>query len=177
MVSHQLHLAKRPTGGGIVFHNCDLAFSVLVPASHPSFSQSPLNNYTFVNQRVLWAVEQFIDEPPELLQEEIAPPDERCANFCMAKPTKYDVMLQGRKVGGAAQRKTRHGYLHQGSISLGMLPESYLEALLGSNSIILSEMKKHSFPLLGESWTKKALSEARLTFRSLLRQAFSEEKI
>jgi lipoate-protein ligase A len=35
---NRLDLAKRPTGGGIVFHNCDLAFSVLMPASHPCFS-------------------------------------------------------------------------------------------------------------------------------------------
>lgn len=174
VVSHKLHLAKRPTGGGIVFHNCDLAFSVLVPASHPSFSQNPLDNYTFVNQQVLWAIGQFIGEAPELLQEEIDPPDVRCSNFCMAKPTKYDVMLRGRKVGGAAQRKTRHGYLHQGSISLGLLPQPYLEDLLGPGSVILAEMKRQSLPLLGEKWTKKELADARLTLRSLLKKAFLE---
>jgi lipoate-protein ligase A len=36
----------------------------------------------------------------------------------MARPTKYDVMLQGRKIAGAAQRKTKAGFLHQGTIAL-----------------------------------------------------------
>ncbi|NGX55730.1 MAG: Octanoyltransferase LipM [Chlamydiae bacterium] len=175
VVAHGLHLAKRPTGGGIVFHNCDLAFSVLIPAMHPSFSQRPLDNYAFINERVLWAIQQFIGGAPELLPEEPEAPDPCCKNFCMAKPTKYDVMISGRKVGGAAQRKTRHGYLHQGSISLGMLPDDYLTDLLAPNIIIMNEIRKNSFPLLGDKWTKKALSEARRALSELLKRAFCDE--
>ena len=37
-------LARRPTGGGIVFHIWDLAFSVLVPANCLLFSKNTLEN-------------------------------------------------------------------------------------------------------------------------------------
>lgn len=170
-----LSLAKRPTGGGIVFHNCDLAFSVLVPASHPKFSLNPLDNYSFVNQRVIWAIDQFLKTTQAaLLAEEPIPLDSNCRQFCMAKPTKYDVMIQGRKVGGAAQRKTRDGYLHQGSISLGTLPDEYWMRILKPGTRVLDGIKKNSFPLLGEKWDALALANARQTLIGLLEKAFTK---
>jgi len=167
-----LSLARRPTGGGIVFHNCDLAFSVLIPASHPSFSTNPLDNYAFINRRVVEAIAAFRQTSPELLGYEPQPLDAHCRGFCMAKPTKYDVMLGGKKVGGAAQRKTKRGYLHQGSIALGMLPESYLSDVLAPETQVLEGMRRHTFPLLGDTWTPTELREARAALRNLLAQAF-----
>ena len=171
---HKLDLAKRPTGGGIVFHNCDLAFSVLVPASSSWFSPNPLDNYAFVNSRVIWAISQMIDAPAALLPEDPLPLDEFCRSFCMAKPTKYDVMIHGKKIGGAAQRKTRQGFLHQGSISIGFLPDVYLEEVLVGGTQVLEAMRQNSYTLLGSSWTAQALEEARAQLRSLLKKAFSD---
>jgi lipoate-protein ligase A len=170
-----LDLAKRPTGGGIIFHNCDLAFSVLVPSTHPAFSTNPLENYAFVNTRVIWAIGQILDLSAELLPEEPQPLDVYCKSFCMAKPTKYDVMIQGKKIGGAAQRKTRDGYLHQGSIAIGFLPESYLRDVLAPQTQVFEGMRANSFALLGENWTRKELNEARAELRAYLQKAFNDE--
>ncbi len=166
-----LDLAKRPTGGGIVFHNCDLAFSVLLPAHHPAFSLNPLENYAFVNKAVAWAIHEMIPHSTELLAAEPKTIQEECRSFCMAKPTKYDVMVQGKKVGGAAQRKTRHGYLHQGSISLGHLSNDFLCEVLASETVV-EGIKQNSFALLGDKWTNRELQEARHHLRSLLQKAF-----
>src|SRR5262245_8608200 len=57
--SYGLQLAKRPTGGGIIFHEYDFTFSFLLPASHPFFSLNTLDNYAFVNRIVAKAVRQF----------------------------------------------------------------------------------------------------------------------
>ena len=54
-----LNLARRPTGGGIIFHLWDMAFSVIVPAHCPEFSMNTLDNYAFVNCVVLEAVGEF----------------------------------------------------------------------------------------------------------------------
>jgi lipoate-protein ligase A len=39
-----------------------------------------------------------------------------CDNDCFANPVRADVMMDGRKIAGAAQRRTRRGLLQQGSI-------------------------------------------------------------
>src|SRR5437667_12195247 len=41
---------------------------------------------------------------------------DRRYNDCFANPVRADVLVDGRKVAGAAQRRTRSGLLHQGSI-------------------------------------------------------------
>lgn len=170
-----IELGKRPTGGGIIFHHCDLAFSVLVPASHAGFSMNPLENYAFVNNRVIWAIGQVFNLKMELLPEEPEKLDAHSARFCMAKSTKYDVVIEGKKVGGAAQRKTRHGFLHQGSISIGLIPEEYLLDVLPSETQVLERMQQNSFALLGATWSRQELEEARADLRNYLQKVFSQE--
>ncbi len=167
--SLEIDLAKRPTGGGIIFHVADFAFSALVPANHPSFSLSPLENYHFVNEKVSQAISELVGKMPQLLPTE---PQGTAANkhFCMAKPTKYDVMIGEKKIGGAAQRKTKAGYLHQGSINLGLLSKSYLERFLEEE--VVTSMLEKSYAPLGEDWTESSLQDARDQLRNLLQQVF-----
>src|SRR4029078_7336771 len=42
VIQKGLQLARRPTGGGIIFHLWDMAFSVLVPSHLPEFSLNTL---------------------------------------------------------------------------------------------------------------------------------------
>ncbi len=147
--AHELgvDLARRPTGGGITFHFGDLAFSALVPAAYPCFSSCTLENYAWINSAVANAVSRCFNLdgvchlfPPS---EESAP----FAEFCMAHPTKYDVVLQGRKIGGAAQRRTKHGFLHQGTICLRKPPEAMLKRLLRHYDRVAPLMDAFSYPL------------------------------
>jgi len=165
-----LHLARRPTGGGIVFHLWDMAFSVIVPASCPEFSMHTLENYAFVNNAVLAAVSDFFEETPPLTLtlEDYSAWDKNCSHFCMAKPTKYDVMWEGKKVAGAAQRKTRKGFLHQGTLALVMPPSEYLDQILLPSSQVKEAMLAHTCPLLGRSATQEQISAAKQRLRALL---------
>lgn len=140
-----IELARRPTGGGIVFHLWDFAFSFLMPASHTAFSSNTLDNYRFVNQAVLEAIKELIPEQEgTLIPQNLEPKSPECAHFCMARPTQFDVVYQGYKMAGAAQRKRRQGYLHQGTLSLAAPDISLLNDLLYEKRII-EAMMTHSF--------------------------------
>lgn len=165
-----LKLARRPTGGGIVFHLTDFAFSIIIPASHPGYSLNILDNYLFVNRLIQKVVCQFLNEKIEsdLLPHEPSYSEPISRNFCMAKPTKYDVMLNERKVGGGAQRRTRHAFLHQGTIAVGFPREEFLETVLLPDSCVLENMRRHSYSLLPVPYSERQLEEARQEIKALL---------
>ena len=169
----KLAFARRPTGGGIVFHTWDLAFSFLLGSGHPSFSHNTLQNYAFVNRVVLEAMKGFLKkkEEMELITVSVIAPDPVTHHFCMARPTQYDVILKGKKIAGAAQRKTKPGYLHQGTISLAMPKEDLLKEVLLFPEVYMS-MLKYTYAPLKEDWTKKDLYEARSMMKQKLKENF-----
>lgn len=163
-----LSLARRPTGGGIIFHLWDFAFSALVPSHSPFFSQNTLENYALINLAVRDALQEFLQIQEGLV---LTPQDgdllgKGCEHFCMAKPTRYDVMLQGKKVAGAAQRKTRNGFLHQGSISLRMPSSALLQKVLLPEVSVVEAMNTWTYPLLGKE--ELDLAKVRLQIKDLI---------
>lgn len=111
----EFQLSKRPTGGGITFHFEDFAYSLILPSSHPKISSNTLNNYRFINQNILKAIQGIFSNPStHLLESE----NTSSHPFCMAKPTAFDLIFEGKKMGGSAQRKSKNGLLHQGFIAL-----------------------------------------------------------
>jgi lipoate---protein ligase len=173
-----LHLAKRPTGGGIIFHLWDFAYSILIPASQPDFSINTLENYAFVNRIAMQAIKEFSGNGLTLtmLPAEEPPFHRCCTNFCMAKPTKYDIVNNGRKVGGSAQRRTKHGLLHQGTISLSIPDEDYLNDVLVPREEVIQAMKQNSSSLLGMSCSQIQLNESRKCLKHILMRHVKKEE-
>ncbi|OGN67637.1 MAG: hypothetical protein A3G30_06160 [Chlamydiae bacterium RIFCSPLOWO2_12_FULL_49_12] len=169
--SRGIELARRPTGGGIVFHLWDFAFSVLVPARSSLYSQNTLHNYALINRAVLAAVKQFLQGSvlPELALQKLS---SSCSGFCMARPTKYDVVVAGKKVAGAAQRKTKGGFLHQGTIALTLPDFELLEELLPEGSLLPHAIFSSTFPLLQSKNAAKEKGEVRRELKELLTNAF-----
>jgi lipoate-protein ligase A len=171
-----ISLARRPTGGGIVFHIWDLAFSFLLPVGHRACSDNTLENYRFVNEIVLESVREYLySHLPEVWNELSLTPEhapERgpsCTHFCMARPTIYDVVYNGLKIAGAAQRRTKKGYLHQGTISLASPDLGLLSEILLSKEEITGAMEAYSF---APCKTPVELGRAKIDLQELLHKKF-----
>ena len=167
---HNFDLARRPTGGGVVFHVWDLAFSVLIPAESSLFSQNTLDNYELINQVVFGVVQEFVGKSALM---SLTPHDAMMKNpeqafFCMARPTKYDLVVGKKKIAGAAQRKMKQGFLHQGTIALQFPDLNLLDEILPSEAV-REAMRQTTFPLLGEN---DDLEESRKRLRMLLKNYF-----
>jgi len=104
-------MVRRWTGGGIVPHGEDLTYSIMIGSNHDTFSLPS----KIVYQRVHAALSGALREIgiATVLTEANAP---KLFEACFANPVVSDVIENGRKIAGAAQRKTRSGLLHQGSI-------------------------------------------------------------
>jgi lipoate-protein ligase A len=114
-------IVRRWTGGGVVPHGDDLTYSVIIPASHPFFVRSSLAIYSGVHDAIREALTE--NGVNATLANSVSP---KVSENCFANPVRADVMSDGRKIAGAAHRRSRAGLLHQGSIQNGQLPHRFI---------------------------------------------------
>ena len=109
--SKERDLVRRWTGGGIVFHGDDLTYSIVVPVTSEFFSTPPRSIYAAIHSALCDALKASGTAAA------LAPNNSsKVSDACFANPVLADVMVNGCKIAGAAQRRSRAGLLQQGSI-------------------------------------------------------------
>jgi lipoate-protein ligase A len=110
-------LIRRPTGGGIVPHDADWTYSLVFPKGHFWHQLAAVESYQRAHE---WVQAAFLrlNVPTEL-----APCCQKTApGACFEGYEKSDVLWQGRKIAGAAQRRNQLGLLIQGSVQPPPIP-------------------------------------------------------
>lgn len=126
-----LALVRRPTGGGVVYHDADFTYTVVAPPGHKLLELDRMQSYQALHEAVLAALEA-LGVGAKLAGDELKPHD-RATLQCFVSPSPRDVLAEGgEKLAGAAQRRTRQGLLHQGSVFLtkDMTPSALSSALV-----------------------------------------------
>jgi len=136
----KFEIVRRPTGGGLVYHadGVDTTYTVVAPPSHPLCQMNTADAYCAIHQAVAEAVESIAGPTAggSALQHERVPSrsasislvshveagrpgnDDKSRSYeCFQKPVRVDVVNDGRKLAGGAQRRGKSGMLHQGSIA------------------------------------------------------------
>src|SRR4029077_2310872 len=168
-------LVRRWTGGGIVFHGEDLTYSILIPANDAAFVVASISVYEKIHCTLCAALAEtgqravVAGGDPGRFSASVAARRAAISNAgynCFTTPVRADVMINGRKIAGAAQRRTRRGLLHQGSIQgidIGNdLAERFAQALSANcyerkvDEEILELARKLAQQKYGaESWLRK----------------------
>ncbi|HEX5177620.1 MAG TPA: hypothetical protein VFV83_11345 [Chthoniobacteraceae bacterium] len=101
-------VVRRWTGGGVVWHGEDFTYSIVVPRAAEFFRMRPLASYAAIHQCLAAVIpEAIVADAPDVTDK---------SEFCFVAPVQNDLLHHGRKIGGAAQRRTSEGLLHQGSV-------------------------------------------------------------
>ena len=111
---------RRWTGGGSVLHGQDLTYSLVTPVSDPASGEGPRAIYAALHRAIREALRE--DGQETELATAAGP---KIPDACFANPVRDDLIFRGRKIAGAAQRRTRGGFLHQGSIQLPDLSKAF----------------------------------------------------
>jgi len=172
---HERDLVRRWTGGGIVFHGQDLTYSLVVPSSHTAFAESSISVYAKIHQALCDALSETgqravvaagADRGPTSATAGARTGVSDAGYNCFANPVRADVLIDGRKIAGAAQRRTRRGLLQQGSIQGIKLGNSVIEQFAQTLSLNCHERKVDE-----EIWNRaRELAEQKYGTQSWLRK-------
>jgi lipoate-protein ligase A len=120
-----LSFVKRPTGGGIVDHRHDFTYTLLLPKSHPLCKIRRADCYFRIHEIIQQAL------AAQNVASELVSYEKGSSKACFVHPVPGDLLdpTTGQKLAGAAQRRTRHGLIHQGSLLVTNLDnESFAKA-------------------------------------------------
>ena len=118
--------AKRITGGGVLFHGHDISYSLVIPTSLLD-GLNIKESYEFICRFILKFYEKIN------LNAKYAKDSEDITlsknEYCQVGFEAYDIIANGKKIGGNAQRRTKKAVFQHGSIPLKSLNGKYDEKI------------------------------------------------
>ncbi|HKK19773.1 MAG TPA: hypothetical protein VJ952_13920, partial [Opitutales bacterium] len=145
-------LCRRMTGGGIVDHRNDWTYALVIDRKAPPAGISSTDLYAGVHLALAEAL------TAQSVETQLAPCPRKCGEAtakadgpdqCFMQPVMNDVLDQaGRKIAGAAMKRTRKGLLLQGSVDRGALPapidfNAFLEGFIDGLGKSLQIVRHH----------------------------------
>ncbi len=112
-----LAVVRRTTGGGAILHDREWTYSIALPATHPLATDNPAQLYEVVHHALIDAL-ALLGVRPQLRGSSDHSSAGRGPFFCFDRRHCADLLLEGRKLAGSAQRRTRKAILQHGSIIL-----------------------------------------------------------
>lgn len=114
--------ARRPTGGRAILHVEEWTYSLAAPIDDPHWGGSLADAYARVSDLIAASL-QSLGVPCTIAGRTRGAPSagapSEAALPCFASTARHEIVIEGRKCVGSAQRRTAHALLQQGSVLLG----------------------------------------------------------
>jgi len=117
----QLDIVRRPTGGKAVLHEDDLTYAVISGEGDPLFPPDILGTYRVIGR----CLSRGFAEIGVDVRMAMAGRNGRGDASCFASPSRYELLVQGRKICGSAQVRSQGCFLQHGSVLLDFSPEKH----------------------------------------------------
>jgi len=171
-------LIRRPTGGGIVPHDADWTYSLAFPPDHTWHRLKAPESYRRVHEWIQSAFTRLKIETELAASCRKAESGKRKAEIpsaCFAGYEKSDLLWQGRKIAGAAQRRNKLGLLIQGSVQPPPFQKSEIRSQKPERAAWQDAMCDIGRAVLGANFQKFALDDMlRERVEFLTRQKYSQ---
>jgi lipoyl(octanoyl) transferase len=119
-----VNIVRRWTGGGTVDHRADWTYSLIIPKAHEASKMKGSEIYRAIHTKLILVLAN------EGSIAQLSTGQTKCGCMCFENPVEFDVLdADGQKLAGAAQKKSKHGLLHQGSVALPSLDPQRGKAL------------------------------------------------
>jgi lipoate-protein ligase A len=126
---HGIDVVRRPTGGKAVFHDGEVTYALVAGEDHPLFPRGILGTYQVISSAILRALSKLGVEA-EMTADGRAHAPDGLAAFCFSVPSRYELLVKGRKICGSAQTRSRGVFLQHGSILVDFDPVRTAAVLL-----------------------------------------------
>jgi lipoate-protein ligase A len=106
--------AQRMTGGGILFHGNDISYSLVIPTSYVK-GLSVKESYELICSFLMEFYSSLGLTPIYAKDAEV---NLSKSEYCQEGYEPYDILINGKKIGGNAQRRSKETIFQHGSISI-----------------------------------------------------------
>lgn len=115
-----LDVVRRSTGGRAVLHDHEITYAVIAPLNAGLFGGSVLDCYRLIAEVLLLALCR-LGLPAQLVPGKPRSGGQHAMKaVCFSTPSQYELVIDGRKVAGSAQKRHGQAFLQHGSIPIEM---------------------------------------------------------
>ncbi|RKZ29716.1 lipoate--protein ligase family protein [bacterium] len=136
-----IDVVRRPTGGKAIYHHTEFTYSVTLPPYHPLAKMSVLETYNFISRALALGL-RYIGINAKLSRG--SPKVSKRNPSCFSSTSRYEIVVDGKKLVGSAQRRRFGAVLQQGSIIAGPQYLLLSELVAQDGELVSKELQEHS---------------------------------